>query len=99
MRCFLRFVVLIVAVVFLIPASPASAQVTTATLVGQVRDSSGAVIPGATVVATHEGTGVAREAVTDVNGEVVLSALPNGSYTVKVELTGFKILQNHGIQL
>src|SRR5437762_14161857 len=52
------------------------AQVTTATLVGQLRDSSSAVIPGATVVATHEGTGVSREAVTDANGEFVLSALP-----------------------
>src|SRR5204862_5360554 len=75
------------------------AQVTTATLVGQVRDSSAAVIPGATVVATHEGTGVSREAVTDTNGEFVFSALPNGTYTVKIELTGFKTLQNQGLQL
>ena len=80
-------------------ASPVGAQVTTATLVGQLRDSSGAVIPGATVVATHEGTGVTRDAVTDVNGEFVLSALPNGPYTVKIELTGFKTLENRGMQL
>ena len=45
---------------------------TTSTLVGLVRDTSNAVIPGATVVATHEGTGVAREGVTDANGEFVL---------------------------
>ena len=75
------------------------AQVTTATLVGQLRDSSGAVIPGATVLATHEGTGVTREATTDVNGEFVLSALPNGPYTVKIEIAGFKTLQNRGMQL
>jgi hypothetical protein len=80
-------------------ASPVDAQVTTATLVGQLRDSSGAVIPGATVVATHEGTGVARETRTDANGEFVLSALPNGAYTVKIELTGFKTLENRGLQL
>ena len=81
--------------------SPSSleAQVTTATLVGQLRDTSGAVIPGATVVARHEGTGVTREAITDTNGEFVMSALPNGAYTVKIELTGFKALENHGLEL
>ena len=75
-------------------ASQVEAQVTTATLVGLVRDTSGAVIPGATVVATNEGTGVAREGVSDANGEFVFSALPAGPYTVKIELTGFKTLQN-----
>ncbi len=56
-------------------------------------------MPGATVVATHEGTGVAREGVTDANGEFVFSALPSGPYEVKIELTGFKSLQNRGMQL
>jgi hypothetical protein len=77
----------------------AHAQVTTATLVGLVRDSSNAVIPGATVVATHEGTGVSREGVSDANGEFVFSALPAGPYTIKVELTGFKVLENRGMDL
>jgi hypothetical protein len=86
------------ALLFLISIS-AHAQVTTSTLVGLVRDAQNAVIPGVTVVATHEGTGVAREGVTDANGEFVFSALPNGSYTVKLELTGFKTLQNQGMQL
>ena len=80
-------------------AAPLGAQVTTATLVGQLRDSSAAVIPGATVVATHEGTGVSRETVTDANGEFVLSALPSGPYTVKIELTGFKTIRNEGLLL
>ena len=70
----------------------ADAQVTTSTLVGLVRDAQNAVIPGATVVATHEGTGVSREGVSDANGEFVFSALPAGPYTVKIELTGFKTL-------
>ena len=74
-------------------------QVTTATLVGLVRDNSGAVIPGANVVATHEGTGVAREGVSDANGEFVLAALPNGPYTVRIELSGFKTISQRGIQL
>ena len=91
-------VLLSVALLFLLSVS-AGAQVTTSTLVGLVRDSSNAVIPGATVVATHEGTGVAREGVTDANGEFVLSALPNGLYTVRIELTGFKTMENRGMQL
>jgi hypothetical protein len=95
----LQWLVVLVASGLLMPPSPVEAQVTTATLVGQLRDSSGAMIPGAAIVARHEGTGVAREAITDVNGEFVLSALPNGPYTVKIELTGFKTLENHGLQL
>ena len=75
------------------------AQVTTATFLGLVHDSSGAVVPGATVVATHQGTGVPREAVTDERGEFVLSALPNGPYSVRIELTGFKSYTNEGIVL
>src|SRR5205809_4099333 len=99
MRNVLSFVLCIFVLALLMTASPLDAQVTTATLVGQLRDSSAAVIPGATVVATHEGTGVAREAVTDANGEFVLSALPSGPYTVKIELTGCKTLQHQGMQL
>lgn len=91
-------VVLSAALVLLV-AITAHAQVTTATLVGLVRDAQNAVIPGATVIATHEGTGVSREGVSDGNGEFVFSALPAGPYTVKIELTGFKALENRGLQL
>ncbi len=91
--------VLLSAVLLLALSVSAHAQVTTATLVGLVRDTSNAVIPGATVVATNEGTGVTREGVSDSNGEFVFSALPAGAYTVKIELTGFKTLQNQGMQL
>ena len=89
---------LLVALVLLVAAS-AHAQVTTATLVGLVRDNSGAVIPGASVIATHEGTGVAREGVSDANGEFVLAALPSGPYALRIELTGFKTISQRGIEL
>src|SRR5215213_10899573 len=85
--------------ILVVPCGTANAQVTTATLIGVVHDTSNAIIPGATVVATHEGTGVAREAITDANGEFVLSALPSGPYTVRIELTGFKATRNQGMQL
>src|SRR5262245_60721492 len=84
---------------FLCSSNHVDAQVTTATLVGLVRDNSAAVIPGANLVVTNEGTGVTRESVTDANGEVVLSALPAGTYTVRIELTGFKTVSQRGIEL
>ena len=48
MRYFHRFLLFLFVSALLIPASPLAAQVTTATLVGLLRDSSAAVIPGAT---------------------------------------------------
>src|SRR5687768_1425397 len=91
-------IVLLAAFLLLVVVS-ASAQVTTATLVGLVRDNSAAIIPGASVIATHEGTGVARESVSDSNGEFVLPALPAGPYTLRIELSGFKTISQRGIQL
>ena len=83
----------------LFSSSHVDAQVTTATLVGLVRDNTAAVIPGASVLATHDGTGVSREGVTDGNGEFVFSALPGGPYTVRIELAGFRTIIQRGIQL
>jgi hypothetical protein len=93
------FVSLVTALIIVSPMSLLHAQVTTATFFGLVRDSSGAVVPGATVVATHQGTGVSREGFTDERGEFVFSALPNGSYSVRIELPGFKRYTNEGIAL
>src|SRR5688572_11892022 len=83
----------------LVSARQLNAQVTTATLVGLVNDSSGAAVPGANVIATHQGTGVARETVTDSRGEFVISAMPTGPYAVRIALPGFKTYTNEGIQL
>jgi hypothetical protein len=75
------------------------AQVTTATLYGIVRDQSGAVMPGADVTLTHEGTAQARQTLTGDTGEFVFTALPVGSYTLKIVLPGFKTYMNRGIEL
>src|SRR5688500_5738322 len=85
--------------IFSAVASRSHAQVTTATLVGLVRDSTGAVVPGASVIATHQGTGVPREAITDARGEFVMSALPSGPYAVRIALPGFKTYTREGVQL
>ena len=49
-------------------SSAAWAQNVYGTLVGNVTDTSGAVIPGATVTATHTGTNLTREVVSNENG-------------------------------
>jgi hypothetical protein len=60
------------------------------TLSGTVADASGAVIPGADVVAKHAGSGVATAAVTNDEGVFSMPSLPIGTYTVTVTLQGFK---------
>src|SRR6476469_8798515 len=55
---------------------PAGAQVITATLYGVVHDTTGAILPGVTVVVTHHGTNLTRETVSDERGEFALPALP-----------------------
>src|SRR5438874_8618849 len=94
---FLR--VFLILPVIVAPAVRLYAQVTTATLFGTVRDTTGAVLPGATVVLTHEGTGLSRSVVTDSTGEFAVTALPAGSYRLTIELTGFKTQTTRGLQL
>ena len=64
------------------------AQVTTATLYGVVQDSSGAILPGVSVVVTHQGTNLTRETVSDARGEFALPALPAGPYAIKLSSQG-----------
>src|SRR5262245_32424820 len=84
---------------FLTATSTLSAQVTTATLYGVVRDSTASSLPGALVSVTNQGTGFSREAVTDVSGEFAFTALPSGRYTLRIELQGFKTYTNDALEL
>ncbi|HYU80269.1 MAG TPA: TonB-dependent receptor, partial [Vicinamibacterales bacterium] len=77
-------------IVLLAFAGTAFAQVDRATLSGTVRDTSGAVVPGATVVARSVATNVPSQSVTDAQGNYLLGGLIPGSYAVEVELTGFQ---------
>src|SRR5437667_12865974 len=67
----------------------AVAQVTTADVVGRVTDSSGGILPGATVTIENVGTHDVRTAATNTSGDYVFTLLPIGTYTVKIELQGF----------
>src|SRR5919198_2642224 len=71
-------------------SSIVSAQVTTADLIGRVTDTSGAVLPGVTVTATHTGTSATRTQTTSDTGDYAFNLLPIGPYEIKLELQGFK---------
>jgi hypothetical protein len=59
-------------------------------ITGVVTDETGAVIPGAEVVATNQNTGVTWTAVTSDTGVYRVPYLPPGTYSVAASLTGFK---------
>jgi len=78
----------------------ASAQTGTATVSGQLKDESGAVLPGVTVTARSPALQVqAVTAVTDAQGEYRLTPLPIGTYTVEYTLSGFQTVRRDGIRL
>jgi hypothetical protein len=70
--------------------SPVSAQAVSGTVLGTVRDASGAAVPGATVTLVQTETGYSRTVTSDAQGEYTAPSLPTGTYTVSGELTGFK---------
>jgi len=62
----------------------------TGTVSGTVIDAQGAAVPGATLTLTEEKTGTSRTLVSDARGEFVFRSVIPGTYTVRVELTGFR---------
>jgi Carboxypeptidase regulatory-like domain/TonB dependent receptor len=84
-----RIPLLALVLIFVIPHS-ASAQAT-ATLNGVVRDSSGAVIPQATVTLQNTDTATERESLTNDSGLYVFVSVHPGEYVLKVTKEGFTI--------
>lgn len=71
-------------------AAPGLAQQGTGDLRGQVVDQQGAALPGATIVARHQESGLFRESVSGTDGTFLFSAMTPGVYTVTAELAGFR---------
>ncbi len=79
---------LVVAILAL--AGPSDAQVLYGSIVGHVTDPSQASVPGANVIAIHTQTNLARETTTRGDGGYAFANLPEGTYTVRISLQGFK---------
>jgi carboxypeptidase family protein len=75
------------------------AQFDSGQIAGFVRDASQAVVTGAVVTVVNQGNGDQRQATTNAGGYYVFPNLPVGSYTVSVELPGFKKTVETGIVL
>jgi Carboxypeptidase regulatory-like domain len=85
--------------IFAANGSIAFAQTPTATVTGQVRDASGAAVPGVRVSARNVQTNIEREAVTSENGDYTIPLLNIGEYQVSVEKQGFKKAVKTGLIL
>ncbi len=80
----------VVAVLMFASFASIHAQQTTGSIVGTVKDQTGAVVSTATVKATNVDTGFSRSAPTNGYGEYRIDYLPVGKYSVEVSAPGFE---------
>ncbi len=92
-----HFAFLLLTVACLVPVKALAQGETTSAIVGQVRDTSNAVVPGATVTIANSETGLRRIAKTDDAGRFNFPQLKPGTYSVKVEAPGFEPRQNNNV--
>jgi hypothetical protein len=77
----------------------ATAQIATATLAGNVRDETGAALPGVLVTIKRASTGTTRTVTSDAAGRYRIAALDPGEYEVRAELQNFKSALRTGVVL
>ena len=71
-------------------AVPTMAQQGTGALRGKVLDQQQAILPGVSIIARNEASGMFRELISGEDGSFFMSALVPGSYQVEAQLPGFK---------
>ena len=85
--------------VMCVGASVAFGQLPTGTILGIVKDSSGAVIPGANVTAVQTETNQSRSVATGEDGAYRFDALAIGTYQITVQAGGFQTVVQNGLTL
>src|SRR5271154_5384706 len=88
---------LLLSSLLLLPAETLAQGETTSAIVGQVRDLTGAAVPGATVTIANRETGMKRSAKTGDSGRFDFPQLKPGTYSVHVEAAGFAPQQNQAV--
>jgi hypothetical protein len=89
---------LVAVVMLLVAVASASAQVTTGSVSGAVKDDQGLRVPGATVTLISEARGTRLgSVVTNANGDFVLPNVTADTYTIEVTMAGFRTLQRPGV--
>jgi hypothetical protein len=74
-------------------------QSTTQSVQGLITDTSGAVVSGARVTLTNEGTSVSFNAITNETGNYTFALVPVGNYDMRVEMAGFKLETLRGLRV
>jgi hypothetical protein len=95
LRAAVLVVLMIAASIF--PARAFAQGETTSAIVGEVTDSTGAVVPGASITITNQENGLKRSAKTDDAGRFNFPQLKPGTYSVKVEAQGFQPKRNDDV--
>src|SRR5512142_2203923 len=91
--------VCMLAIAFAFVAAIAGAQNVSSHLTGTVKDAQGGVLPGVTVTATSPALIGTQTAVSEANGTYQFPSLPEGTYTLKFELSGFQTFTRPNIVL
>jgi hypothetical protein len=89
-RTFLCLACSALALALLPPAATATAQTLYGSIVGNVTDAQGAIVPGTVLVATNTGTGLKVETTAESDGSYVFRNLPPGTYDLTATLAGFR---------
>ena len=79
-------------VAVLLVASSAAAQQGGSSIRGRVTDSQQAVLPGVSIIVTHQESGTVRETITSADGGFLVPGLVPGPYRITAELQGFRRL-------
>ncbi len=98
-REFARRIIVGLAALLIFAAIPVAAQLPTGTILGNVKDSSGASIPGAMVTLRNTDTNLTKTATTEQDGSYRFPELPVGHYEMKAEAAGFRTENRTGLTL
>ena len=79
--------------------SAAYGQTVTGSIVGSVRDATGAPVQNGAVTISNEGTNAEFTTRTNESGDYTAPVLPSGLYTIKVEVSGFRPSVAKGVTL
>src|SRR3989440_7230648 len=79
--------------------SVAQISTATATILGVVKDTSGALVPGVSITIKHTDTGLTRTAISRESGDYNVPLLPVGAYEITTAMPGFKQQVRSGINL
>lgn len=79
--------------------TPALAQRIDGDLRGEVKDQTGALIPGAKITVTNEATGTSRSVETTESGTFFVGSLLPGNYSINIEAAGFKRYVRRGVEV